>query len=333
MNMHLRLSILGDPHLGRTFRKGVPAHRLGEREALVRADFYRQLDPGKNPVHVCMGDLFNDPKVSYETLAFAIAAYTDMALTHPETQFFILQGNHDKSRDAGVVAAWDIFVRCMIGISNVTPVTAPMTHERYGFLPWHPTLSAAELLAELGDCRARGIDVLFGHWDTDPRTQSHNLIPTEAMAEEGILVAYTGHVHRPATFLRDGVSVIQVGSMQPYAQGEDGGQSPEVRYVTVDLHWLTMAMEQNTPDLSQVCLRLQLQPGEQPPDVIPDCRSFDVQRLRPVEAAASEPVEDISTEGFDVGLAYETAMRDRAIIPEVKQQIDTRWQATSTSED
>lgn len=328
--MNLSIYPLGDPHLGRTFSKGVAAARRGEREALMRADFLQQLDPNGAEVHVCMGDLFNEVKVSYETLAFAINAYIDAARAHPKTQFFVLQGNHDKSRDSGVVAAWDIFVRCATPV-NVTCVTAPVVHGRYGFLPWHPTLTAAELLAELGDCRAKGIDVLFGHWDTDPRTESHNLIPTEAMAEEGILVAYTGHVHKPATFERHGVLVVQTGSMQPYAQGEDGGQCPEVQY-------LTMAADDDrlyapgAPELVNACVRVQCQPGETWEGPIPNCRSFDVQRLRAADVEA-KPVEDISTEGFDVSNAYTEAMKDRPIIPEVREQVDAKWQSTSISED
>ncbi|WP_204307606.1 hypothetical protein, partial [Enterobacter hormaechei] len=51
----------------------------------------------------------------------------------------------------------------------------------------------------------------YGHWDVDPRSPSHNLIPTKELAALGITKAYTGHVHLPSTFKRDGVEVEVVG--------------------------------------------------------------------------------------------------------------------------
>lgn len=330
--MNLSIYPLGDPHLGREFCKGVAPARRGEREAMIRCDFVRQLNPNGAEIHICMGDLFNEVKVSYETVMAAFLAYADASMKYPKTKFMILQGNHDKSRDSTVVAAWDIFRVMVHPLKNVCCVVEPKSHGRYGFLPWHPTKTAAEQLAALGDCREKGIDVLFGHWDTDPRTESHNLIPTEAMAEEGILVAYTGHIHKPDTFVRHGVMVCVVGSMQPYAQGEDGGQCPLVQYRSFCINGLEDELIDNPKALQNACVRLVLEPGEPMPETIPECRSFDVQRLRP-EAVEAKPVEDISTEGFDTSAAYARAMQDRAIIPEVKQQIDDRWLSTSISED
>ena len=56
--------ILGDPHMGRPFRNHVPLHRLGDREKMQRADLQASLANIEGVVaHVCMGDLFDKPKV------------------------------------------------------------------------------------------------------------------------------------------------------------------------------------------------------------------------------------------------------------------------------
>ncbi|MES0183296.1 hypothetical protein NKK48_01105 [Mesorhizobium sp. C386A] len=62
----------------------------------------------------------------------------------------------------------------------------------------------------------------------------------------GCKVAYTGHIHLPDEFERDDVKVIQVGSMQPYAQGEDNGEM----YVSLTL----TELEQTNVDLSSKCV-------------------------------------------------------------------------------
>ena len=39
----MTVNTIGDPHLGRSFKTGVPLHRLGDREAMVWKEFERQL--------------------------------------------------------------------------------------------------------------------------------------------------------------------------------------------------------------------------------------------------------------------------------------------------
>lgn len=313
--------ILGDPHLGRRFTKGIPVERRGQREQLMRDDLNRHLAAAEgHTVHITLGDLFDKPQVAYEDLAFAAVAYTNAALEHPGTTFYILQGNHDDSRDLAEVTAWDIFCRLMSAIPNVTPVTELTIGPDFILFPWDPVISAAEMVEKAAGFLAASDwkpTTAYGHFDVDPRSSGHNLIPTKELAELGITRAVTGHVHKPDTFRRDGVDVVVFGSMQPYAQGEDGGQG-HIRYDTVTLDQLA-AM---APDaLSNSCVRLQLQPGEQAPDVIPDCMSWDVQRMRPVD---EEVPADISMEGFDTTAAIKAALDEHEIIPEVRDKVDAR---------
>ena len=315
--------LLGDPHLGKRFTKGIPIERRGEREQLVRDDFVRRLDPQGASVHICMGDLFDKPQVDYATLLFAAQSYMAAAFANPRTSFYILQGNHDDSRDLDEVTAWDVFGQMMRGVQNAHCVVEPRHFGTTLLMPWHPTETVVEMLERIGPMvREFGLTAVYGHWDTDPRSASHNLIPTRELAALGITTAYTGHVHKPDSFRRDGVDVVVVGSMQAYSQGEDGGQG-HIRYATL------MADDPRLYEpgaLADTCVRVQLRPGEQWEGEIPVCQSWDMQRLRP-----EEPVEapaDISMEGFDTRRAISGALDEHDIIPDVRSQIDGRCAET-----
>lgn len=307
---------LGDPHLGRRFTKGVPLDRRGEREALVRADLNRHLSIDGLKAHVTMGDLFDAPQVDYATVLFAYRAYRTAAELNPGTTYYILQGNHDDSRDLDEVTAWDLFVELVEGIPNVKPVISPIVGPHFALFPWDPIETAEAMVEKVAwFLREQGCTTAYGHWDADPRTATHNLIPTKALAAAGIKQAYTGHVHLPATFNRDGVQVEIVGSMQPYAQGEDGGQG-HIRYATLSLAELEAA-----GDLSNTVVRLQLAPGEQFDGEPPACLSWNVQRIGSEELEAPA---DISMEGFDTRAAARDALDAHDIIPEVRAQIAER---------
>lgn len=317
-------ALMGDPHMGRAFTRGVPLARRGVREQLVRDAFVAALDPRGARVHICLGDLFDKPVVPYEDLLFVLHAYEAAACEHPGTTFYVIQGNHDKSRDADATAAWDVF--CWIMQSrcpNVVCVTETFVGPEFAIFPWHPTKTAAEMVREADELIAQtGCTRAYGHWDTDPRSESHNLVPTRELADVGIGEVWTGHVHKPERFTRDAVTVHVVGSLQPYAQGEDGGQG-SVRYVTLTaddprLH--------EPGALANCCVRLQLRPGEAFEEEIPDCLSWDVQRVQSAEEA---PPADVSMEGFDVGLAFQRALEDYEICAPVREEITARWLETT----
>ena len=308
---------LGDPHLGRRFIKGVPLDRRGERETLVRSDFITHLaGPKELAVHITMGDLFDAPQVSYADVQFAYRTYRNAAAIRPGVTYYILQGNHDDSRDLGEVTAWDLFCDLVEHIPNVKPVTDVLVGPHFTLFPWDP-IETAEAMVEKAAwlIREQGCTIAYGHWDVDPRTSGHNLIPTKALAMAGIRQAYTGHVHLPTTFNRDGVHVDVVGSMQPYAQGEDGGQG-HIRYVT-----LSLAELETAGDLSNTVVRLRLAPGEQFDAEPPACLSWNVERIG---GPAEDAPADISMEGFDTRAAARDALDAHSIIPEVRAQIDER---------
>ncbi len=317
--------LLGDPHLGRRFTTGVPLKMRGYREQTMQQDFVQGLRPEGADVHICMGDLFNETVVPYSAVFYAAALYSQTAAEFPGTTFYVIQGNHDKSRDGDVIAAWDLFCFIMAPVVNVVCVTEPLAVPGVGwFLPWHPTRTAVEQLGDGAEAVLYGLTTAYGHWDTDPRGAPHNLIPTKELAAVGITHAYTGHVHLPTTFRRDDVEVTVVGSMQPYAQGEDGGQG-SVRYVTLDLERLHELLDVAPASLCNACVRLRLAAGEQFDGEIPECLSWSVERVRVEDEA---PPEDASLEGFDTTRAAVAALGEQEIIPEVRAQLAEWWMET-----
>ena len=103
--MTTTFKILGDVHLGKVFVNNVPLNRRGDHEKIVWKEFERQLDPEGAEVHVNLGDLFDRPYVPYSVLDRAAQLYLNAARSHPDTEFVVLRGNHDASRDMEAVSA------------------------------------------------------------------------------------------------------------------------------------------------------------------------------------------------------------------------------------
>jgi DNA repair exonuclease SbcCD nuclease subunit len=79
----------------------------------------KALNPQGARIHVLLGDLFDRPKVSFETIFFAAEAYREIVQTNPQVEFFILAGNHDLSRDSTHVSALQLFEK-MVSVSVLT---------------------------------------------------------------------------------------------------------------------------------------------------------------------------------------------------------------------
>jgi len=300
-------TILGDPHLGRTFVHGVPLHRRGEREAMLWRDFAQSLSSVAAPLHICMGDLFDRAVVSYDTIVSAARLYMHAAAKFPEKKFIILRGNHDTSRDADKVSAFDVFSMIVVGAENIRTVSQPQNIDGYWFFPWDPVRSAAELVKTY----ATPAPGAFGHWDITG--DQHNLIPVQELAAAGIAKAHTGHTHLPQKFSRVGVEVIVTGSMQPMAHGED----PEERlYVTRSL----AEVEADPEAFKEKCLRVDLKPGEAF-DMEIDCLQLTVRR--PAEELADETVV---LGDFDLMALFETAFETEGVPEPFREKIIERYQ-------
>jgi DNA repair exonuclease SbcCD nuclease subunit len=308
------MTILGDPHLGRQFVHGVPLHRRGERENLVWEDFARSLSNVQTDVHVCMGDLFDKAVVPYDVIIRASRLYRAAALRHPETRFIILRGNHDARRDLEKVSAFDLFKELT---PEVTCVTDYLCQNETTFFGWHPTMSAKDMvLNAIQSGLLQAGDTVFGHWDIESYGgDDHNLIPTAELAAAGIKIAFTGHVHRPQLFARDGVEVNVVGSMQPYAHGEE---------INEDLY-VTRSYAEYLEDPSlyhDKCLRLLLEPGDRLDGAI-DCLQLTTKRV----GEDDTPDEKVGLGDFDLMKLFSDAFTAEAVPADIQAQILDRFNA------
>lgn len=319
----LEVELLGDPHLGRRFVTGVPLHRRWDRERTVWADFHRSLRQAKGAAaHICMGDLFDRSVVPFNVVLKAADAYRRAARRHPETRFLILKGNHDDTRDADFRSALDVLERLLSPVDNVLVVQevaevvelrgADGEVVRLALFPWHPFTSAAEMVTdELPEVAAA-----FGHWDLDAYGQEAiNVIPHEALARITD-TAYTGHVHLPSTRGIGDLQVHIVGSMQPYAHGED---PTGALYQTVTLDEVQQRLSERPDHYRDVCLRVLLPVGEAVPEGI-ECLQLVVKRLDDVE----EDDLTVEFERFDVDALFDEVFAAHGVPEPIVAQIRNR---------
>lgn len=295
-----RFYLLGDPHLGRQFVNGVPLHRRGEREAMVWKDFDAALSVTDVDFHVNMGDLFDKWLVSYDVMMRAAEAYRAAAEANPRTNYIVLKGNHDWIKDLERASAFDVFAGLVRDVSNIYVCDQPTWSEPFAFFPWHPTDSADFAVQRMLDFMPN-IVAAFGHWDTE--FGDHNMVPTKA----DIPTFYTGHIHKPTEFTRDGSRVVVVGSMQPYAHGEEADDS---LYVTLD---------KAEGDLSMKCVRLTEQP-----DGPVDCLQLTVQ---PKDTNDRGTDSSVSIGDFDMEALFREAFQDAGVPEGIAEKVLGQYQA------
>ncbi|MBD9544223.1 metallophosphoesterase [Ensifer sp. ENS04] len=287
----LRIFLLGDPHLGRTFLNGVPLHRRGDREKMVWQDFLAALDRAAGcDFHVCLGDLFDKWIVSFDLILKTADAYRKVALANPNTRFMILKGNHDWTRDLERRSAFDVFAALMRGTPNVTIVDKPiwLPAERLAFYPWHPLWEAKEV------ANMPNANILFGHFDVE--FGEHNMVPTELHYDR----IYTGHDHKARTLTRHGTEVVVVGSMQPYAHGEEPDDS---LYVTLTADQLAGA-----GDLHNKCVRII---GRYEEEI--DCLQLTFKQEK---SADDDQLESVTLGDFDMGKLFAEAFAEAGVSAE-----------------
>lgn len=338
MTISKNIKALGDVHLGKTFRHGVPLHRKGHREEMVWQQFERELmDPEGCTMHVQVGDLFDEAIVPFGVIYRAARIYQRASEANfPGTDYILYRGNHDANKDAEKVTAFKIFAAILKGMApRVTVVEdeplfyadecdgswPPTVHV---FIPWHPIHTAAEMVALYAEKIAeKKATIAWGHWDVDRRQEeSTNYVPAAQLAALGIKKIITGHDHVARTEVIADVPVVVTGSMQPYDHGQD---ADGLIYVTRTLEDVLAA-----PDsFIDKHLRVRLEKG-QVLDVPIDCLQLIVLR----EGEEDETVAlDVEFEEFDfdkllvkaiaqVGLDAEIATAMQGKLQELKLQED-----------
>jgi DNA repair exonuclease SbcCD nuclease subunit len=216
---------------------------------------------------------------------------------NPQIEFFILAGNHDLSRDTTHVSALQLFEKM---VPNVDVLTKPTRiADDLLAIPWSPWKTAAEVVGEINE----GAVTAFGHCDLDGN--GPNLIPTKALAQLGIKRVFNGHVHQPRRFERDGIEIINVGSLQAFGHGEG-----EELYVTIDLDELKSDPDQ----YRDKCVRIRLKEGE--------LIDFEVDCLQ-LQVEAPPQNVDLSVDydaAFDMKALAERARAEAGVPQEIWDQ-------------
>ena len=117
--------------------------------------------------------------------------YLQAARANPDTAYYVIGGNHDISRDLEKKGALDLFELIVSGCDNVTVVRhhdgghfTTIGGVEVGLFPFHPTLSAEELVTQ-------PIEIAFGHYDT--MFGGGNLDPHKALRRTRL----QDRLHRP----------------------------------------------------------------------------------------------------------------------------------------
>jgi DNA repair exonuclease SbcCD nuclease subunit len=321
----LQVQTLGDPHLGKTFKTGVPVHRLGEREGLVQADFRANLVPRTGvTLHVCMGDLFDKFRVPEEIILFAANAYKEAAFKYPDVLYVIIRGNHDASRDVTLKSSFDVFSEIVSSLENIRvvsdePETIGDQGKTHCFYPWHPFINAKEMVELMLPPEAAYV---YGHWDIasfgEDSSSESNLIPLELL--QNVTLATTGHYHVQQTKLMNGVPVIVTGSMQPYSHSED---LDGTHYITVSKEDALLAPKA----LKNLNVRILLEQGEMSFGDL-DCCSLTFKKL----AAKDAPELVVDIDNFDIEDIFETTFAEFHVGKELTTKLWQKFTELNTND-
>ena len=273
-----KFKLIGDPHLGRVFKTGVPTHRLGDRERLVEEQFYAEISDRTSVPVIIMGDLFDKYSVPESLVLWAADKLNEAA---EWKKIYVLRGNHDLSRDEEKRGSFDVLEKLCPKMVFVKGVWEIQLENGYLALFGYDAFKSATELANQLTVNCNYL-AAFGHYDLTSHGSDFNLVPTEVFAALKIPTVYTGHIHRAQTIERHGVTVHAVGSMQPYAHGEQAED---------DLLYQTLTLDEfnarNPEDFLDVNLRILLK-GDEVFDTQLDCLSLVFKHIADAEA---EPLE------------------------------------------
>ena len=314
IDKELGIDILGDPHMGRIFKTGVPLHRLGDREVMQMATLTKSLMSPTHKIHVCLGDLFDKSRVSNETVLSVATAYEAAATRNPDTTYIIMQGNHDNSRDVGKVSSFAIFQRMVSHIDNIWVLTTThLVKDDMLFIPWSPWDTSRESLARHIENNSK-YKAIFVHWDIDDygNEDASHVLPLDLIKQLTNTVVL-GHYHKPSLKESMGVRICIWGSMQPYAHGEE--DTPDM-YLTHDVETVNANLESDVYFYQDKCLRVLLGADEKPLAGI-ECLALTHKRVnedREIEL-------DVSVDEFSLDSVLTQTFEEFGVTSEITTEI------------
>jgi hypothetical protein len=220
----------------------------------------------------------------------------------------LLRGNHDATRDMERATSFDVLALILreygVIVVDEKPEVVCIDGATMAFVPWHPIITAQEMVAGLPP-----LDAAFGHWDVDPRSKPHNMIP-----ELDTKLYVTGHDHKRRIEERYGKPVLLTGAMVPLAHGEDWTGNT---YRTVTLAELNSIPVE---EIRSSCVRVVLLPGEE----LPEIDAFQVSVLKP--KTAEEDVGEVSLEGLDMHELFQDVCVQFGVNAELSSTLFEKYQ-------
>lgn len=214
--------LIGDVHIGRKFKTGVPLNRRGEREEMFYTKFKEEIAKGINEVKVGrsagvvqLGDLFDTFSVGYTDLFKVMSALYEFEINQVHAYF--LAGNHDLAKDQTKISALKALQHLTNGWNYVHFIidhpflfSLSNNQDQYGLMvPFSHTQTLEEQLEPFAEYKGK-IQYMYGHFE-EPYTDV-----LRSWAKE----IYTGHIHTPR---QDG-NILVKGSILPITFGEDPNQ-------------------------------------------------------------------------------------------------------------
>lgn len=238
------IQTIGDPHLGRVFKTGVPSHRLSDREHLVKQSFIEHLIPQTPTVRyvVIMGDLFDKFIVSPSTVLFAATAIKDAVVSFPQVTYCIIPGNHDLTKDRTKSSSYELFYHLINSFAqNHTNLCCVFDKHRILAIPesdvllyldcYNPFATDTEYLKLSLQALTKPYELIsFGHWDSVVFEEETAWKPSAELIDATALFV-SGHEHTPNKKKLKTVPYLITGSMQPYSFAEDPAK---LLYVVLD---------------------------------------------------------------------------------------------------
>lgn len=288
---------IGDTHIGKRFRTGVPLDRLGERENIIYSSLNEKLfnpDPNiKLVVH--LGDLFDRPTISFDDLFATYNRIREAAIKYPNRKYVYIQGNHDLSRNAEATTAIEVMRELLLPEKNVEFVlNFPVNIGNYLFVPYNFN---EEFLSRHNDWVTGENITLCGHFD-EP-------FPHHIFSDYGKVV--TGHIHIP----RNELNVKVVGSIIPMNFGEDPNGT---LYKTVTLEEFNRLIDE--PQGDKYCYRVVLKEGEILPEGV-NCRQLISIKDDEVDISEVTLEKEWEQANFDIDYLLREALEDLGLYNEI----------------
>lgn len=217
VNLNGKLRLLGDPHIGRAFtglNKPAREFMIEQQWAAIHKSL-NQVDEGD--LHVCMGDLFDKPKVSNEDLWEVANMYGNAIYDNPGVTYMVLAGNHDLSKDTNKVSSLMLLDSMVPELCVIMDTTVQkMGKKQYLFLPYSPFGHISYSIF-----KGERYDGVFTHGNTGNYGNENIEVLNLDEISKLTNTLYNGHEHVPCEKKHGSLKIINVGSMLPYNFAED----------------------------------------------------------------------------------------------------------------